>query len=141
MRPILALLVALFAFVSLPAVAGAMGEQDEAAIRETITRQLEAFKRDDGAEAYSHAAPNVKQVFPSVDMFMTMVKNGYGPVYRPKEYSFKDLSVNAGRLEQRVEILGPDNDFWMAVYSVERQTDGTWKITGCYLIKTPAAAT
>lgn len=127
-------------FVGAPAYAQAVPDADKSAIQGTISNQLEAFKRDDGATAYSFAAPNVKQVFPTVDAFMAMVKQGYQPVYRPQSYTFRDLEMKDGRLSQSVEIVGPDNDFWTAVYTVEKQSDGTWRITGCYLIKTPGSS-
>lgn len=138
---IIALAFALLVWGTLaPAVAQAVSDTDKAAIQSTITKQLEAFKRDDGADAYSYAAPNVKAVFPTVEAFMSMVKQGYQPVYRPQSYAFKKLELKDGQLTQMVEIVGPDNDFWTAVYTVEQQPDGVWRITGCYLIKTPGGA-
>ncbi len=144
MRAILAaaalLMMAAFAALSTPALAQATSDADKSAIQSTIRNQLEAFKRDDGATAYSFAAPNVQAVFPSVDSFMAMVKQGYQPVYRPQSYAFRDLEMTDGRLSQTVEIVGPDNDFWTAVYTVEKQPDGVWRITGCRIIKTPGGS-
>ena len=40
-------------------------------IRQVITMQLEAFKRDDGVEAYSYAAPVIKEIFPTPDEFIS----------------------------------------------------------------------
>ena len=34
-------------------------------------------------------------------------------------------------------ILGPDGQNYEAVYTMERQPDGTWRINGCYLVKKP----
>jgi hypothetical protein len=109
--------------------------QDGAAIQSTIRSQLEAFKADNGDAAYSYAAPNVKRIFPTVDAFMAMVKQAYQPVYRPRSYSFGQLETKGGTLTQRVEIVGPDGDYWTALYSLERQPDGSWRITGCSLVK------
>src|SRR4051812_40501341 len=125
-----------------PAAVRAQGQAagNSEAIQSTIRSQLEAFKQDDGATAYSYAAPNVKQIFPSVEAFMGMVKKAYQPVYRPRSYSFGVLEDKGGTLMQRVEILGPDGDYWTAVYSVEKQEDGSWKITGCSLVKSEGGA-
>jgi hypothetical protein len=140
MRVIAVALALVLWAIALPAFAQSISDTDKAAIRSTITNQLEAFKRDDGADAYSYAAPNVKAIFPTVEAFMGMVKQGYQPVYRPQSYAFKELAFKDGRLTQMVEIVGPDNDFWTAVYTVEQQPDGAWRITGCYLVKTPGGA-
>jgi hypothetical protein len=113
---------------------------DAPQIRETIRSQLEAFKEDNGERAYSFAAPNVKAIFPSVETFMTMVKRGYQPVYRPKSYSFGPLETKSGILTQTVEILGPDGDYWQAIYTLEREEDGSWKITGCRLVRDEGGA-
>lgn len=113
---------------------------DAPAIQQAIRNQLEAFKSDDGAAAYSFAAPNVKAIFPTVDSFMAMVRNSYQPVYRPKSYTFGSLEEKGGTLMQSVEILGPDGDYWTAVYSIARQEDGSWKITGCYLVRVEGGA-
>jgi hypothetical protein len=28
-------------------------------------------------------------------------------------------------------------EFWAALYTLEQQPDGSWKITGCYILKKP----
>jgi Domain of unknown function (DUF4864) len=117
--------------------AAAISDADRAEIQSTIDQQLKAFLADDGAAAYSFAAPNITARFPTVDSFMAMVRQGYQPVYRPRSYSFGALTQEPGYLEQAVEIIDADGAFWTAVYTLSRQPDGTWKITGCYLEKTP----
>lgn len=138
MRIIAALLLALtFAGAAL---AEGPSEADSGAIQGTIRSQLEAFKADDGEAAYSYAAPNVKAIFPTADAFMTMVKRAYQPVYRPKSYTFGKLEEKSGSVTQSVEILGPDGDYWTAVYTIARQGDGSWKITGCAIVKSEGGA-
>jgi len=136
---LVAILAAILLLAS-PVRAQSIGNADSQAIETTIRSQLEAFKQDDGATAYSYAAPNVKAIFPTVDAFMTMVKRGYQPVYRPRSYTFGALEEKSGTLMQRVEILGPDGDYWTAVYTIARQPDGSWKITGCALIRSEGGA-
>ena len=133
------LLTCLFAFAFLALVpllpAQAQSDSDRARIQAIIRSQIEAFQRDDGAAAYSYAAPSLKQVFPTVDGFMAMVKNGYTPLYRPKSYSFGEVKSADGKLLQALEVLGPNGDYWEAIYTFVRQEDGSWKIVSCYLVK------
>ena len=135
MRLIMCLL-AVFLTFALPARADSLSPQDEADFRAVITDQITAFQADDVARAYSHAAPMIRQVFPDPDRFMAMVKQGYQPVYRPQSYSFGKAGFSAsGRPIQRVTIVGPDGLNYEAIYTMERQPDGTWQINGCALVK------
>lgn len=110
------------------------------AIRAVITSQIAAFQRDDAAGAYAYAAPNVQQVFPTPEAFMTMVKAGYKPVYRPRSYVFGALGTRDGQVVQAVRVIGPDGAAVIAHYIMEQQADGTWKIAGVFLTKSPDLA-
>jgi hypothetical protein len=112
---------------------------DDAAIKTVIEDQLNAFAADNGAQAYSHAAPIVQGVFPTVDMFMTMVKKGYPPVYRNTERVYgKSFEDGLGRPAMRVVLTGADGKRYEAIYSMEKQADGSWKIAGCVVLVIPA---
>ncbi|UCI17201.1 DUF4864 domain-containing protein [Mesorhizobium sp. B2-1-8] len=124
-----------FAFVSLMLVSQAFaGDAEIKAGQAVIDGQLKALVANDGAKAYSFAAPNVKQVFPTVDAFMNMVINGYPPVRRPQSYSFGKVEQRGpGSIVQQVLIVGPDGKDYEAVYTLQQQPDGTFQITGCSL--------
>ena len=67
---------------------------------------------------------------------MSMVRNGYPPVYRNKNYSFGETGVDsAGRPYQKVQILGNDGALYDAIYFMEQEPDGSWKISGCVVAK------
>ena len=126
------LLILLLAIVIAPLSALA---QDSPAANDAykaiITHQLQAIAQDDGASAYAEAAPNVQKIFPSPEVFMNMVRGGYPQVYRNKQFSFGDSGIDgAGRPFQKVEILGMDGVRYEGIYFMERQPDGTWKISG-----------
>ncbi len=111
-----------------------INESDRNAIRAVIKDQLAAFQRDDGAAAFSHAAPGIRAQFGTHENFMRMVKQGYQPVYRPQRVDFLDLVVARGELIQRVFVVGPDGTDVIALYLMRRQPDGRWKINGCVLV-------
>jgi hypothetical protein len=133
MRIVVALLVAL----GLSGAASAQSDVDRASVQDTIERQLNAFLADDAATAYSFAAPNITARFPTDAIFMDMVRQGYRPVYRPRSWSFGPTRENAGPIEQIVHLVDAEGVQWVARYTLERQPDGSWKITGCYLLKKP----
>jgi hypothetical protein len=128
----------IFLLMLLPA--RALPESDRAAIRSVIESQLQAFSADDGARAYSFAAPSIRRLFPSEERFMSMVRDGYKPVYRRRAYTFGELKEDAGEVAQSVLIQDADGEEWLAVYTMERQPDGTWRISGCFLLRNPGQA-
>ena len=127
------LLAAVFVvFISLSAFAGELGSADKAEFQRIITAQIGAFRADDGQAAYDYAAPIVHKIFPTVDVFMAMVKQGYPQVYRPQSFTFNDTMIDPlGRPAQKVTIVGPDGKTYIAIYTMEKQADVTWLISGC----------
>lgn len=117
------------------------GEQaKQTAIIAVIQSQLDAFQRDDGAAAFSYAAPGIKAQFGTPANFMAMVRSGYMPVYRPQSVEFLDLVMYRGQPAQRVLFVGPDGEPVVATYPMEQQADGTWRIAGCILERVPSEA-
>jgi Domain of unknown function (DUF4864) len=113
---------------------------DVATAQSVIRAQEQAFSRDDAAAAYSHAAPEIRQIFPEADIFMKMVQQGYAPVYRHKSFEFGEARAADGHIAQRVHIVDDNGEVWEALYTLEQQPDGSLKITGCSLLKTGQAA-
>ena len=113
--------------------------QARAAIEAVITAQIEAFRRDDGEAAYAFAADGVKALFPSVESFMRMVRSGYAPVYQPRDVRFAETVVENGEVVQRVLLVGPDGRAHLALYTMELQPDGSWKIAAVVLVTLPEA--
>lgn len=110
------------------------GDAEIKAAQSSIDGQLRAFQSDDTALAYSFAAPNVKQIFPTVDVFMGMVTSGYAPVRKPGNFSFgKAEEKSSTQIWQQVFLVGADGKDYEAMYTLELQPDGVWRITGCSL--------
>ena len=124
----------LFLAVSAPRAEDAAGET---AIREIISRQMSAFQRDDGIEAFSYAAPHIRRMFGTVENFMAMVRGGYAPVYRPRDVKFGALVQRDGVPTQEVIVVGPDGHTYRAHYEMRVMPDGSWRIGGVYLEKLP----
>ncbi|WP_052093295.1 DUF4864 domain-containing protein [Hoeflea phototrophica] len=116
---------------------------DAAAAQSIIESQIQAFLADDMATAYSFAAPSIKRMYPDESRFFDMVKRGYQPVYRPGNFAFgrSKLAPDGSGLIQEVLIQGPDGQDWTALYSLERQPDGSFKINGVQMIKAAAPVT
>jgi hypothetical protein len=132
----LVLVIAFLIGLTAPACAA----DDVAAAQNVIRSQEQAFSRDDSAAAYSHAAPAIQGIFPDAETFMAMVRNSYAPVYRHKSFEFGEARAADGKVAQRVNIVDADGVPWEALYTLERQPDGSVKISGCVLLKAGQAA-
>lgn len=115
--------------------AASVSPADRQAIEQVITSQLDAFRRDAGDAAFSLASPHIQSLFGDAPRFMSMVQQGYPPVYRPRSFMFDDLVTIDERIVQRVMIIGPDGAAALALYTMEREPDGTWRIDGCALTR------
>lgn len=130
---ILAIGLVFSAFAS-PATAVAqnveVGQSETLATQGVVRDQLEAFRSGDHARAYSHAAPNIRNYFNTVDRFIAMVKNGYGAIYKSDSFVMGRNTIISGEIYQEVFITDKAGKQWQAVYTLKQQADGTWQITG-----------
>jgi hypothetical protein len=127
--------IALIAVILLGLAAPVRAGDDVAAAQSVIRSQAEAFGRDDAATAYSYAAPAIRDMYPQADIFMAMVQRSFAPVYRHRSFEFGEARVDGSRIAQRVHIVDANGEAWEALYTLEAQPDGTFKITGCSLLK------
>jgi hypothetical protein len=110
---------------------------DAQAIQRVIQGQMDAFRADDWTKAFAYAAPSIRQKFQSPQIFSQMVTQAYQPVYRPKGVEFRELKPSEFGPTQEVFVVGPDGIGYLAYYTMEKQPDGTWRISGCYLVRVP----
>ena len=123
---------ALVLMVSSPAKA--ITDADEDGVRAVVQAQLTALARDDAAAAYSFAAPNVRESVKSAAQFMAMVRKNYPAIYRPASTAFLKPEDHHGQVIQRVQLVDESGSAWLALYSLQRQKDHSWRITGCQVI-------
>ncbi|HEX7109587.1 MAG TPA: DUF4864 domain-containing protein [Aestuariivirga sp.] len=136
LRSILA--IVLWGLMSVASLADSISATDKAEFQRIITAQITAFRADDGPAAYDFAAPVVRNIFPTPEIFMAMVKQGYPQVYRPQSFNFTEALIDPmGRPAQKMTVVGPDGKSYTALYSMEKQADGTWRISGCTLLEIP----
>ena len=131
--------VALLAMMLLAVTPPARADDAVAAARDVISAQEQAFGRDDAAAAFSFAAPGIVNIFHTPEIFMSMVRQGYPPVYRHRSFTFGVARVEDGAIKQTVNIVDGDGVPWEAVYTLERQPDRSLKISACVLKKSVEA--
>ncbi|CDS49673.1 Bll2215 protein [Polaromonas sp. CG9_12] len=126
-------LAAAFMLVA-PVPSWALTAAEEQGVRAVVEAQLAALARDDAATAFSFAAPNVRASVGTASRFMDMVRKSYPAIYRPASTAFLQPEEHHGQVIQRVQLMDDDGKAWLALYSVQRQKDNTWRITGCQVI-------
>lgn len=116
--------------------AGSLSMDDRVAIRAVIEKQLDAFRRDDAETAFALAAPGIQYTFHTPERFMVMVRQGYQAVYRHSVVEFREIHQmeDVGPV-QSVYVEGQDGEAVIALYPMERQPDGSWRINGCHLVR------
>jgi hypothetical protein len=120
-----------------PVEAQQVSPSDKAAIAAVIQDQIAAFKVDDASRAFGYASPGIQAKFGTPEEFLNMVRTGYGQVYRAAEVTFRDITIEQGVPVQAVEIRGMDGTGVLALYFMERQADGSWKINGVLIAELP----
>jgi hypothetical protein len=118
-----------------PASADDVSAGDKSAMQAIVSNQIAAFGHDDAATAYGFASPAIQGVFSTPDAFMAMVKSGYAPIYRPRSVTFGALTETDAGPVQTVYVTGADGESFIALYSFQKQPDGSWKINGVSIVK------
>jgi hypothetical protein len=151
-----AFLLVLLTFLPMCAAAQANGETDASsnepaletvskadrlAIQRVIVDQIRAFQREDDLAAFSLAAPDIRRQFGSAQAFVTMVKLGYEPIFHNRSTMFLEAAVIDGSIIQAMRIVQSDGDVVIALFNMERQANGDWRIAGCELAPSDLIAT
>lgn len=124
-------LLALLVAVTLPVAAWAQAD----GVQDVIGAQIEAFRAKEHAEAFSHAAPQIQLMFRNQERFASMVQRGYAPIYGAQSWRFgRSKPDGKDTMYQEVMLTGPDGRSWVALYTMRRSKDGTWKIAGVRLV-------
>jgi len=131
LRSLCALLLAVAPL--LVAAQSAVSPEDARAVREVIEAQIDAFRKDDAARAFSLATPGIREKFGSPENFMDMVRSSYAVVYRPASVAFEAPVAIDGQFLQPVRMTDAEGRAWLAVYPMQRQPDGSWRTNGCQL--------
>lgn len=99
-----------------------------------ITRQLDAFSREDAATAESLATPQFHDRYPDPASFFAMVKEHYAPLLKPRSTHFDEMTDSPHGPLQKMTVVASDGTVWTAAYIFER-ISGEWRISGCGLMK------
>ena len=92
------------------------------------------------AAAFALNSSKIKAMFGTPELFMRMVRESYAALYKPAEVTFRDVVDMDGIIAQFVYVRGRDGIPRLAVYPMEHDADGEWRINGCMLWSVPESA-
>ena len=130
---IFVLLLPVMATAQSPPAVTSLRAAEWKAIEAVIRTQLAAMKSGDSAKSFAHAAPAIQQQFGTAENFLAMVRIGYGALLAARYTEFLEGAVVEGNVIQPLRIIAPDNSVQVALYTMQKQPDGRWKIAGCAL--------
>jgi hypothetical protein len=120
-------------------VAGAVRAQAEPSARDwtqikaVIAAQRDALVSGDGARAFTYAAPGIRRSFGDVETFMRMVRQSYAALIDARYVEFLEGAVIGGDVVQPLRLVMNDGTVWVALYGMQRQDDGSWRIASCVI--------
>ena len=140
-RLVLCALIAMPAFAAPPAGAPTLSAIEWKTIQKVIADQLRALKAGDGTKAMTFAAPGIRDQFGTSENFLRMVREGYAPLLEARYTQFLEGALIEGAVIQPLRLVLPDDTVVVALYEMQRQPDGRWRIAGCVLAPSTAQST
>jgi hypothetical protein len=137
LRAVMKTIEAVALATALWAVAASAEELTADRSRAIIERQFEAF---DAGAAYALADPTIKEKFVDADHFLAMVRELYPPVYRHRSVEFGAFTESGDEASLKSTLVDDDSVVWTALYSLRREPNGDWLISGCILVKSEGSA-
>jgi hypothetical protein len=114
---------------------------DWTAIKKVIAEQRSALKAGDAAKAFSYASPGIRSQFGDAANFIDMVRTMYSALLTARYTEFLEGAVIDGTVIQPLRLIDADNTVRVALYMMERQDNGAWRIGGCRIAPSTGQAT
>ena len=100
-------------------------------VQAVVVAQLKAFSQEDADAAFAAATPEVRKSVGDPQRFLAMVRGNYQMVHHPAGYAFLAPQIEENQVLQAVAIRDEDDKTWLALFTLERQPDDSWRIGAC----------
>jgi hypothetical protein len=101
------------------------------AIQEVIAAPRAAIIAGDADKAFAYASPGIQQQFGDAASFLAMVDAAYAALESARYVEFLEGAIIDGIVVQRLRLIDADNTVRVALYTMEKQADGKWRVSGC----------
>lgn len=130
------LLIGLCGFWTHAAAIDTISAADAVAIHDAVRTQMNALSNDDADGAFELTTQEKRHLIGSSDRFLRMMKEEYNPLYRHLGVIFSSPEIVDGDAVQVVRVTDGAGKVWLAVFWMQQEGDGVWKIDGCHLLGT-----
>ena len=117
------------------------GASDWKAMERIISEQRAALVAGESVKAFSYASPGIRAQFGDAETFLELVRTGYAPLLTARYVEFLQGAVIDGTIVVPLRLIDADNTVRVALYIMERQKDGAWRIAGCRIAPSTTLAT
>ena len=101
------------------------------AIQQVIAAQRTAIIAGEAEKAFSYASPGIQQQFGDAARFLAMVDAAYAALESARYVEFLEGAVIDGIVVQPLRLIDADNTVRVALYTMEKQANGEWRISSC----------
>jgi len=102
-------------------------------IRAVVSAQRDALVAGDGERAFAQATPGLRRRYRTAAAFMRMASEGYRPLVDARYVEFLEGAIIEGSTIQPLRLVMPDGGVLVALYEMQRQRDGSWRIAACVI--------
>jgi hypothetical protein len=113
--------------------AATLSASDWEQIRAVVGAQRDAFAAGDGERAFGYASPALRRRYRTAEAFMRMASEGYRPLFAARYVEFLEGAIVEGATIQPLRLVMPDGTVLVALYEMQQQRDGSWRIEGCVI--------
>lgn len=110
-------------------------------IRRIIADQLAALRSGDATRAFSFASTGIRDQFDDAPTFLLMVQQRYGVLLTARYTEFLEGAVIDGHTIQPLRLVMNDDTVLVALYDMQRDERGGWRIAGCVIAPSTVRST
>jgi hypothetical protein len=100
-------------------------------VQAVVRAQLKAFSEEDADGALAVATPEVRKSVGDATRFLALVRGNYPMVYHPAGFAFLQPQADKDQVLQAVALRDADDKTWIALFTLQRQPDNSWRIGAC----------
>jgi hypothetical protein len=124
------------AWIDNAAVIDGISDGDAKAIQVAVRSQIEALSVNDAVGAFQLATLDRQSRIGSPDKFLSLIKKHYQPLHQHLLVLYSRPAVVKGETFQAVRVTDKSSHVWLAVFQMQAEQGGRWKIDACYLLET-----
>lgn len=109
-------------------------------IRRLVRDQLAAFRAGDSGVAFDMCTDTIRETFGSAVELMSTISSNYPALVAPRQVHFGEFVITPDGLAVLLFLVGTDLVTREALYLVQQDERGCWRVNGCMMTDEEQAA-